>query len=37
MALIEALTNQELERLSEAIWDFQTSEDLLNWLQQNFN
>ena len=37
MALIEALTNQELERFSEAIWDFQTSEDLLNWLQQNFN
>ncbi|NEP49792.1 MAG: Rpn family recombination-promoting nuclease/putative transposase [Moorea sp. SIO3C2] len=37
IALIEALTNQELERLSEAIWDFKTSEDLLNWLQQNSN
>ena len=37
MALIEALTNQELERLSEAIWDFKTSEDLLNWLQDNSN
>ncbi|NEN99199.1 MAG: Rpn family recombination-promoting nuclease/putative transposase [Moorea sp. SIO3I7] len=37
IALIEALTNQELERLSEAIWDFQTREDLLNWLQQNSN
>jgi len=37
MALIEALTNQELERFSEAIWDFKTSEDLLNWLQDNSN
>ncbi|NER90238.1 MULTISPECIES: Rpn family recombination-promoting nuclease/putative transposase [unclassified Moorena] len=37
IALIEALTNQELERLSEAIWDFKTSEDLLNWLQDNSN
>ncbi|NEO78228.1 Rpn family recombination-promoting nuclease/putative transposase [Moorena sp. SIO4G3] len=37
MALIEALTNQELERLSEAIWDFKTSKDLLNWLQQKSN
>ncbi|WP_367142247.1 Rpn family recombination-promoting nuclease/putative transposase [Moorena sp. SIO1F2] len=37
MALIEALTNQDLDRLSEAIWDFQTREDLLNWLQQNSN
>ncbi|EGJ29339.1 MULTISPECIES: Rpn family recombination-promoting nuclease/putative transposase [Moorena] len=37
IALIEALTNQELEGLSEAIWDFKTSEDLLNWLQDNSN
>ncbi|NEQ83216.1 MAG: Rpn family recombination-promoting nuclease/putative transposase, partial [Moorea sp. SIO2I5] len=32
IALIEALTNQDLDRLSKAIWDFNTSEDLLNWL-----
>ncbi|NEO91014.1 MAG: Rpn family recombination-promoting nuclease/putative transposase [Moorea sp. SIO3G5] len=36
-ALIEALTNQDLDRLSKAIWDFQTSEDLLNWLQEHSN
>ncbi|NER88225.1 Rpn family recombination-promoting nuclease/putative transposase [Moorena sp. SIO3A2] len=37
IALIEALTNEDLNRLSEAIWDFQTSEDLLNWLQEHSN
>ncbi|WP_424097344.1 Rpn family recombination-promoting nuclease/putative transposase [Moorena producens] len=37
LALIEALTNQDLNRLSESIWDFQTSEDLLNWLQEHSN
>ncbi|NEN97124.1 MAG: Rpn family recombination-promoting nuclease/putative transposase [Moorea sp. SIO3I7] len=37
LALIEALTNEDLNRLSEAIWDFQTSEDLLNWLQEHSN
>ncbi|NET82589.1 MAG: Rpn family recombination-promoting nuclease/putative transposase [Moorea sp. SIO1F2] len=34
-ALLEALNAQDLERLSEAIWDFKTSEDLLNWLQEH--
>ena len=37
LALIEALTNEDLNSLSEAIWDFQTSEDLLNWLQEHSN
>ncbi|NEQ88645.1 MAG: Rpn family recombination-promoting nuclease/putative transposase, partial [Moorea sp. SIO2I5] len=37
LALIETLTKQDLERLSEAIWDFQTSDDLLNWLQEHSN
>ncbi|NEQ88104.1 MAG: DUF4351 domain-containing protein, partial [Moorea sp. SIO2I5] len=37
IALIEALTNQDLDRLSKAIWDFNTSEDLLNWLQEHSN
>ncbi|NEN96184.1 MAG: DUF4351 domain-containing protein [Moorea sp. SIO1F2] len=37
LALIEALTHQDLEGLSEAIWDFQTSDDLLNWLQEHSN
>ncbi|NEP20613.1 Rpn family recombination-promoting nuclease/putative transposase [Moorena sp. SIO3I6] len=36
-ALIEALTNQDLDRLSKAIWDFNTSDDLLNWLQEHSN
>ncbi|NEO37987.1 MAG: Rpn family recombination-promoting nuclease/putative transposase [Moorea sp. SIOASIH] len=36
-ALLEALNYQDLERLSEAIWDFNTSEDLLNWLQEHSN
>ncbi|NET65448.1 MAG: Rpn family recombination-promoting nuclease/putative transposase [Moorea sp. SIO1G6] len=35
IALIEALTNQDLDRLSKAIWDFNTSEDLLNWLEEH--
>ncbi|NER29926.1 MAG: Rpn family recombination-promoting nuclease/putative transposase [Symploca sp. SIO1C4] len=35
IALIEALNSQNLERLGEAIWDFNTSEDLLKWLQEN--
>ncbi|NET65397.1 MAG: Rpn family recombination-promoting nuclease/putative transposase [Moorea sp. SIO1G6] len=35
--LIETLTNEDLNRLSEAIWDFQTSEDLLNWLHEHSN
>ncbi|AOX03373.1 transposase [Moorena producens PAL-8-15-08-1] len=37
LALIEALTKQDLDRLSEAMWDFQTSDDLLNWLQEHSN
>ncbi|NEQ78961.1 MAG: DUF4351 domain-containing protein, partial [Moorea sp. SIO2I5] len=37
IALLEALNSQDLERLSEAIWDFNTSEDLLNWLQEHDN
>ncbi|WP_267876494.1 Rpn family recombination-promoting nuclease/putative transposase [Moorena producens] len=37
ISLIEALTNEDLNRLSESIWDFQTSEDLLNWLQEHSN
>ncbi|MEQ8754503.1 MAG: Rpn family recombination-promoting nuclease/putative transposase [Coleofasciculus sp. G1-WW12-02] len=32
IASIEALTVQDLERLGEALWDFNTREDLLNWL-----
>jgi predicted transposase/invertase (TIGR01784 family) len=35
--LFQALNSQDLERLSEAIWDFNNSEDLLNWLQDNSN
>ncbi|NET90311.1 MAG: Rpn family recombination-promoting nuclease/putative transposase [Kamptonema sp. SIO1D9] len=33
--LIEALNLQDLERLGEAMWDFNTNEDLLTWLQEN--
>ncbi|NET56472.1 MAG: Rpn family recombination-promoting nuclease/putative transposase [Symploca sp. SIO2E6] len=36
MAKIEELTAQDLERLGEAMWDFNSSEDLRNWLQENF-
>jgi predicted transposase/invertase (TIGR01784 family) len=35
IASIEALNSQELEHLGEAMWDFKTREDLLNWLQEN--
>lgn len=35
IASIGALNSQDLERLGEAMWDFQGSEDLLNWLQEN--
>ncbi len=33
IALIETLNSQQLESLAEAIWDFNTREDLLSWLQ----
>ena len=32
IALIEALSSQQLEALGEEMWDFNTSEDLHNWL-----
>ena len=35
--LFQALNSQALERLSEAIWDFNNGEDLLNWLQEHSN
>ena len=35
--LFQALSSQDLERLSEAIWDFNNGEDLLNWLQEHSN
>ncbi|HBY76437.1 MAG TPA: hypothetical protein DEG47_05380 [Cyanobacteria bacterium UBA11148] len=34
IASIQALSLQNLERLGEAIWGFNTTEDLLNWLQE---
>ncbi|HBL11187.1 MAG TPA: transposase, partial [Cyanobacteria bacterium UBA11162] len=34
IASIQALSLQNLERLGEAMWGFNTTEDLLNWLQQ---
>ncbi|MBE9040265.1 Rpn family recombination-promoting nuclease/putative transposase [Oscillatoriales cyanobacterium LEGE 11467] len=35
IALVEALSSQQLDALGAAIWDFNTREDLLNWLQSN--
>jgi predicted transposase/invertase (TIGR01784 family) len=35
VTLIEVLNAENLERLGEAIWDFNTHDDLLNWLQQS--
>jgi predicted transposase/invertase (TIGR01784 family) len=35
IAFIETLNTENLERLGEAIWDFNTRDDLLNWLQEN--
>jgi Domain of unknown function (DUF4351) len=34
IVLIEGLNSQDLERLSEAIWDFSAVEDLVNWLEE---
>ena len=36
MTLIEQLSPEDLERLGEAIFDFNESEDLLNYLQNHF-
>jgi len=32
---IGSLNSQDLESLGDAMWDFRTSDDLLNWLQEN--
>ncbi len=37
IGLIEALNDQNIERLAEAILEFNTRDDLLNWLQENLN
>ncbi len=37
IALIEILNAENLERLGEAIFDFNTREDFLNLLQENSN
>lgn len=34
IVLIEGLNSQDLERLSEAIWDFSAIGDLVNWLEE---
>jgi len=34
-AAIDGLNSQDLDNLSDAMWDFQTSDDLLNWLQEH--
>lgn len=35
IALIEGLNSENLERLGEAMWDFNARDDLLNWLQEH--
>jgi len=35
ISLIAALQSVELERLEETIWDFNTSDELVNWLLDN--
>ncbi|MEC4986941.1 MAG: Rpn family recombination-promoting nuclease/putative transposase, partial [Oscillatoria sp. PMC 1076.18] len=32
---IEAFNSEDLERLGEAMWDFDTSDDLATWLEEN--
>jgi len=32
---IDGLNSQDLDNLSDAMWDFKTSDDLLNWLQEH--
>ncbi|NEQ86000.1 MAG: DUF4351 domain-containing protein, partial [Moorea sp. SIO2I5] len=34
-AAIVGLNSQDLDNLAEAMWDFQTSADLLDWLQEH--
>ncbi|MCP2731886.1 Rpn family recombination-promoting nuclease/putative transposase [Limnofasciculus baicalensis] len=34
IVVIEGLNSQDLERLSEAMWDFSAIEDLVNWLEE---
>ncbi|NEQ17894.1 MAG: DUF4351 domain-containing protein, partial [Moorea sp. SIO3E2] len=34
-AAIVGLNSQDLDNLADAMWDFQTSADLLDWLQEH--